>query len=180
MGDIRRPDNGRRVYHKRRSDVPHHHRNTVRTASHAARALRPVALRRRGRIHSRSDRVPLNAAQRNMDIHRRNMDCPIASGPRRILLHNHHRHTVRSAALQTDELCISTLRPHRSAPIALQIKPTQKEDTSCRDILFCHSKSLLIYFLINSDCSRMENYLIYIYSLLPTKAIYFNGNIFLS
>ena len=26
----------------------------------------------------------------------------------------------------------------RSAPIALQIKPTQKEDTSCRDILFCH------------------------------------------
>ena len=37
MGDIRRPDNGRGVYHKRRRDVPNHHRNTVRTASHAAR-----------------------------------------------------------------------------------------------------------------------------------------------
>ena len=113
---------------------------------------------RRGRIYSRSDRMPLNAAQRNMDIHRRDMDCPVASGPRRILLHNHHRHTVRSATLQTDELCISTLRPHRSAPIEPQTgNNTKRRYLMPRYPLLSFKTDIFCYaFPRNAAISRTE------------------------
>ena len=66
--------------------------------------------------------------------------------------------TVRSAALQTDELCISTLRPHRSAPIEPQTGNSTKRGylmpryplLSFKTDIFCYA------FPRNAAISRTE------------------------